>query len=92
MNAEGYISFTGLDSPTVEDIQTQASRIFSGIPLQPNETRTIRYEESQKYLERLDVIDQAVKEGIVWFYAITEQGDRVEYMDLVLVMTVNLEV
>jgi len=90
-DAEGYISFTELDSPTVEDIQTQASRIFSGIPLQPNETRTIKYEESQKYLERLDVIDQAVKEGVVWFYAITEHGTQIEYMDLVLVMTVNLE-
>jgi|GEM_PF-2086650 len=90
-NAEGYLSFTDLGSPTVNTIQTQATRIFSGIPLQPNETRVITYEESQKYLERIDVIDEAVKEGIVWFYTITDIGTAVEYQDFVLVMTVNLE-
>jgi hypothetical protein len=90
-NAEGYLSFLELDSPTVDDIQTQATRIFSGIPLQPNETRAITYEESQDYLERLDVIDEAVKEGVVWFYAITEEGTQIEYTALVLVITVNLE-
>jgi hypothetical protein len=90
-NAEGYLSFFELNSPTVEEIQTQATRIFSGIPLQPNETRAITYEESQNYLERLDVIDEAVKEGVFWFYAITEQGTEVEYTALVLVITVNLE-
>ena len=90
-NAEGYLSFTDLGSPTADEIQTQATRIFSGIPLRPNETRIITYEESQKYLERIDVIDEAVKEGIVWFYAITNIGTAVEYEDFVLVMTVNLE-
>jgi hypothetical protein len=90
-NAEGYLSFSELDSPTVDDIQTQATRIFSGIPLQPNETRPITYEESQNYLERLDVIDEAVKEGVVWFYAVTEEGTQIEYTALVLVITVNLE-
>jgi hypothetical protein len=90
-NAEGYLSFVELDSPTVESIPTEATRIFSGIPLAPNETRTITYEDSQNYLERIDVIDEAVKEGTVWFYAITQEGTRVDYAGLVLVITVNLQ-
>jgi hypothetical protein len=90
-NAEGYLSLVELDSPTVESIPTEATRIFSGIPLAPNETRTITYEDSQDYLERIDVIDEAVKDGVAWFYAITQEGSRVDYTGLVLVITVNLQ-
>jgi len=70
-NAEGYISFSELATPSVAGIQAQATRVFSGIPLQPDEIRTITYDDSQAYIERIDVIDEAIKEGIAWFYVIT---------------------
>ncbi|MCU0613269.1 MAG: hypothetical protein MUE60_15975 [Candidatus Eisenbacteria bacterium] len=90
-SAEGYISFSEVVSPSVENIRTQATQVFSGIPLQPNETRAITYDDSQRYIERIDVIDEAIREGIVWFYVITDQGIRISSTGLTLVMTVNLE-
>lgn len=90
-HAEGYISFTPLGSASVASIQAQATRVFSGIPLQPSETRAITYDDSQRYIERIDVIDRAIKEGIAWFYVITDQGIRISSTGLTLVMTVNLE-
>ncbi|MBN1424135.1 hypothetical protein JXA88_06230 [Candidatus Fermentibacteria bacterium] len=90
-NGEGYISFSEIVSPTVANIQAQATRVFSGIPLEPGETRTITYDESQRYIDRIDVLDEAIKQGIVWFYVITDQGIRISSTGLTLVMTVNLQ-
>ncbi len=90
-HAEGYISFSEIHSPTPSRIQTQGTRVFSGVPLGPNENRRITYEDSQRYIDRIDVIDEAVKLGIVWFSLITDQGIRLLATNLTLVMTVNLQ-
>jgi hypothetical protein len=79
------------ETPTIAAIQAGATQIVGNANLGTGETRTINFEESQAYIMNLDAIEEAVQEGTFYLYGITSKGSQVEYTDLNVVITVNVE-
>ncbi len=92
---EGYLSLTDLGlTPSAELLDSVATKIFSNValPLAAGETRTVTFEESQDYVQGLDAIDAAVKEGVFYLYGVTSVPSvRVSYIDFTAIMTLNVE-
>ncbi len=89
---EMWLSFEDLGlTPSIATIKAEAVRIVGNANLGTGEVRTIDFDESQAYVENLDDIETAVKEGVFYLYGITDLGSQVEYTDLNVVITVNVE-
>jgi hypothetical protein len=89
---ELWLSMESLgETPTIAAIQAGATQIVGNANLGTGETRTINFEESQAYIMNLDAIEEAVQEGTFYLYGITSMGSQVEYTDLNVVITVNVE-
>jgi hypothetical protein len=92
--AEGemWLSFDDLgEAPSIATIKASAKQIVGNANLGVGEERTIDFDESQAYIMNLSEIDKAVKDGVFYLYGITDLGTEVEYKDLNIVITVNVE-
>ena len=93
---EGYISLSPITpTPTSRNavLEAKIPRIFFvDDPLDPGETRTITFEESQDYIENFDAIEDAIKDGEIYLYGVTDQGTMVKYEDFKLIATINVEI
>jgi hypothetical protein len=92
--AEGYLTLNPLADPsTVGDMQSGEVKIFSaaGNPVDPMSTRVIDFEESQEYMANFDAIQDAVRDGEFYVYITSAEGTEVDYKDLTLVVTMNVE-
>ena len=77
---------------TPESIRTdaRATRIlYVSDPISPGVTRSITFEDSQAYIENFDKIEEAIQEGTIYFYGITDIGQSVAWEDLKLIATIN---
>ncbi len=87
---EGYLSLTKLDVVTPAAVRAGATRIlFVDDPIEWGETRNITFEDSQAYIENFDKIEEAIKDGSIYFYGITDTGQNVKYENMKLIATVN---
>jgi len=91
---EGWLSLEPLGAAvlTPESIRTdaRATRIlYVSDPISPGVTRSITFEDSQAYIENFDKIEEAIQEGTIYFYGITDIGQSVAWEDLKLIATIN---
>ncbi len=89
---EGYISSALLDTTSADSIKTgtMVLRAAAGY-VDPDGTRVIDFEESQAYFYNFDAIEDAVRQGTFYFYTIGRDRTQIEYEDLTLVITLNVE-
>jgi len=91
---EGYLATEQLlPVPTSRDAlvgDTTVTRVlFVDEPIAPGDSLAITFEMSQDYIENFDVIEDAIKDGQIYFYGVTDIGQHVKYSGLKLVATIN---
>ena len=87
---EGYLSLSKIANVTPAGVRAAATRIlYVDDPIAPGEKREITFEDSQGYIENFDKIEEAIKDGSIYFYGITDIGQEVMYENLKLIATVN---
>lgn len=93
---EGYLSLSPITPlPTDRDdiLAAKIPRIFYvSDPIDPGEFRNITFEMSQDYIENFDDIDEAIKDGEIYLYGVTDQNTLVKYEDFKLIATINVEI
>lgn len=91
---QGYLAFDEIDTQNMAP-GTLAARSDTYLildvkdPIAPGETRNITFEDSQGYIANFDQIEKGIKEGVMYFYGITDIGQTVTYSDMKIIATVN---
>ncbi len=92
---EGYIVIgedidPQLNSRAALVASSKATRILNvHDPIAPGGYLDITFEMSQDYIENFDTIEDAILDGEISFYGVTDIGQTVKYEDLKLIATIN---
>ncbi|MFH1276787.1 MAG: hypothetical protein ABIK65_00180 [Candidatus Eisenbacteria bacterium] len=91
---QGYLSLVpidilGMEPEDIADHPDTYLILDIKDPIPPGGFRDITFEDSQKYITNFDMIEEAIKEGSIYFFGITDIGQIVEWEDLKLIATVN---
>ena len=94
-HGEGYLGTTAVSGIELspDDVKNDPNMmriIYVDDPIAPGETREITFEDSQGYIENFDWIEQAILEGTIYFYGITDIGQNVQWQGLSMVASLNV--
>ena len=95
-SGEGYLGIdpvpgTALTPDDVKNSPKVKRILFIDDPIAPGETREISFEDSQAYIENFDWMEEAIKDGNIHFYGITDIGEEAAWDSLKIIATINVE-
>lgn len=59
---------------TVEQVRTNATKVFGGLALEPSEVRSVSFSESADYIENLETVLDLLEGGQFYFYGIAAEA------------------
>ncbi|MFZ5433248.1 MAG: hypothetical protein ACOZB3_05670 [Calditrichota bacterium] len=76
VSGEVWVTVGDVEYTTIQQVQANGFRVFAGLALAPNETRTFECSETLELFENLDQLVDAVANGVFWVWA---RGDQSTY-------------
>ncbi len=72
--AEGELYISTELYTTVEQVRTNATKVFGGLALEPSEVRSVSFSESADYIENLETVLDLLEGGQFYFYGIAAEA------------------
>ena len=74
-SAYGELYVSKNEYTTLEDIENNATLVFSGLGLAGNESREVSFSESSNYISHLDTVLGLLEDGEFYLYGISNSSD-----------------